>query len=585
MTASYVLQFSDPSNLNTITVLPVPQGPGVNIDSTSLTLVGPGYTNYGLPVAQNFLKLLENFASPNQPLYPIKGQLWYDTSNPNKPVLRINNGRFTSGRWPSASGIYQQTDDPILRYTTSTITEGDIWVDTAHNQLKIRYSNDWTVVGPSAQSGTDKSGPEAVSVESVTGDHYPIIKNWVEGHVVEIISYTSFTPRTVIDGFSSIKVGTTLTTKVVAKYNGLSEKASALEVSPGVLINANQVLKNSASLQIHTGTLYVETLNGLFVRPNATSKSIRIYSDLTNSAFVDFLNIDTAATFRTGIGTSSFITFNSGYASVGINKSPVSNSPALDVNGGGRFLNTLTITTASTIALSVGGGASFGKDISTTGLRVLGQTTSTGKLTVGTSGNGVIIEPGITDQYDIGSLTKKFRDIYASTITATAFNGSVTGSATSLASDRDFKIQGQITATVVTFNGTGNAIFATSLTRDSINAQTVTETPVATHTLLVLNTATTTSSLEKISKKSFLSDVYPNIIQTGMIIPFGTSTNIPSGFLVCNGVEQLIVTYLDLYTLIGTTYGAGAVGTFRTPDMSATTQVSPSTYITYIIKT
>jgi hypothetical protein len=585
MTASYVLQFSDPNNLNTITVLPVPQGPGVDIDSTSLTLVGSGYPNYGLPVAQNFLKLLENFASPNQPLHPIKGQLWYDTSNPNKPVLRVNNGKLTSGRWPSASGIYQQTDDPILRYTTSTIAEGDIWVDTAHNQLKIRYSNDWTVVGPSVQSGTTKSGSEAVSVESVTGDHYPVIKNWVEGHVVEIISYTSFTPRTVIDGFSSISIGTNLTSKVVAKYHGLAEKASALEVSPGVLITANQVLKNSVTSQTHTGTLYVESINGLNVRPNSTSRSIKIYSNLTNSAFVDFLNTDPAATFRMGIGTSSYITFNSGFASLGINKSPVSSSPALDVNGGARFLNTLTITTSSRIALSVGGGASFGNDISTTGLRVSGQTTSTGKLTLGASGDGTIIEPSITDQYDIGSSSKKFRRIYGGDIYAINFNGNVTGSATSLSSSRDFKIQGQITATVVTFNGTANAIFATSLTRDSINAQTVTETPVGTHTLLVLNTATTTSNLEKISKKSFLSDVYPNIIQTGMILPFGTSTNIPSGFLVCDGVAQLIVSYPDLYTLIGTTYGAGGAGTFRTPNMSATTQVSPSTYITYIIKT
>ena len=143
---AYTLSFSDPNTTTTITVLSKTEGTGINIDSTSLTLVGSGYQNYGLPVAQNFLKLLENFASPSEPIHAIKGQLWYDTSNVSKPILRINNGTGTSGRWPSASGIYQQIVDPTIRYTS--IADGDIWVDTANNQLKIRSSNQWTIVGP-----------------------------------------------------------------------------------------------------------------------------------------------------------------------------------------------------------------------------------------------------------------------------------------------------------------------------------------------------------------------------------------------------------------------------------------------------
>ena len=287
MTSPYILKFSDPTNTNSITILPVPQGPGVDIDSTSLALVGSGYKNYGLPTAQNFLKLLENFASPNQPLHPVKGQLWYDIANPNKPVLRINNGKLTSARWPSASGIYQQTDDPQAQFTDS-IAEGDIWVDTANNQLKIRFSNSWTTVGPTLQTGINKSGTEAAFVESTTAQTYPVIKNWVDGKIVEIISYYAFTPRSVIDGFSTIKLGVNLTSKIVAKYNGLSERASALELSPGKLINASEVLKNNATSQTITGLINIQSTNGLNIAPNATSNPINIYSDLTNSAYVNF---------------------------------------------------------------------------------------------------------------------------------------------------------------------------------------------------------------------------------------------------------------------------------------------------------
>ena len=578
---SYTLHFSDPNATATIVVPSKAEGTGVNIDSTSLTLVGAGYPNYGLPTAQNFLKLLENFASPNQPNNSINGQLWYDTSNASRPVLRINNGTGTAGRWTPASGIYQQATDPTIRY--ASIGTGDIWVDTGNNQLKIRVDNAWTIVGPNVLTGTIKSGSETEVIQSTTGDSFPIIKNWVNGQVVEIISYNAFTPRTIIDGFSSIKIGTNITTKVVAKYNGLSEKSAALEASPGVLVTAGDLLKNRATIQIHTGTFYVESTNGLYIRPTSTGNPLRLYSNTTNNGFVNY----TGSTLQVGTQNASYLKFNSAYSSIGINKDPISTSPTLDVAGGARFTSLLTIASSSTLALSVAGGASFGGPLSSYGLRITGQTTSTGKLTIGSGAAGSVIEPASDNISDIGSTSKKFRSIYVSDIFGVdSFSGSITGSAASLTTPRNFKLQGQVTTTsVVSFNGTANLTLVTSLTRSVISDQITTSTTTATQTLLVLNTATTTSSLEKISKSDFLSDIYPLLFTTGMITAFGTSTNIPPGFLPCKGGSYSRATYANLYSLIGTVYGSADPSTFKTPDMSATTSVSPGGYLTYIIKT
>lgn len=237
---SYTLHFSDLTTSTTITVLSKEEGTGINNTSTSLELVGAGYPNYGRPIAQNFLKLLENFAGTSKPLRYIKGQLWYDTSDAQRPILRIFDGK--SDTWPAATGIYQQSSDPYGNGLTTTLLNGDIWVDTNHNQLKIRNAGTWTIVGPNLLTGVAKTGIEATTATSTTGVSYPIIKNWVNGNVVEIISYNAFTPRTVIDGFGNIKIGTNITTKVVAKYNGLAEKASSLELSPGVVINASDVI-------------------------------------------------------------------------------------------------------------------------------------------------------------------------------------------------------------------------------------------------------------------------------------------------------------------------------------------------------
>jgi hypothetical protein len=57
--------------------------------SSSLTLIGKNVNAYGQYVNENFVGLLENFANIAEPLNPLTGQLWYDTTN---AVLKIYNG-------------------------------------------------------------------------------------------------------------------------------------------------------------------------------------------------------------------------------------------------------------------------------------------------------------------------------------------------------------------------------------------------------------------------------------------------------------------------------------------------------------
>jgi len=588
---AYTLKFSDPGKTNVIVI----EGPIVDNYSTSLNLVGQGYPGYGQILAQNFLKLLENFAGPNAPESPIAGQLWYDTSNPARGVLRISNGKISSARWPSANGIYQQANDPSIEYGVNLV-EGDVWVDTGNTQVFIRYSNTWKLVGPSVSTGIAKTGVESVTLQSNFGELFPVLLNWVNGKVISIISYNVFTPRTVIDGFSSLSIGINLNYKISAKFNGLADRASSLEISNGVLVKGSEVLKNtwpSSQRQLMGGSLIVESTQGLFVRRPSTSgvaaKELELYTTVNSGAVINFNN--SSSSLKIGINNNSYIVFNgsNGYGNIGINTSTVENV-VLSVGGTATFKNNIRITTSSvsTIGLTLDGSASIGGNAAVSGnLNVLGLTTISNLLTVGAN-----IIPS-TQTQAIGSAAMPFERIFVKNIgSATTYVrifGSVT-TATTLETTRYFQISGHSTSTLaVGFNGSTSVTMTTTLDRSAINSPVggSTSTTNANQTLLVLDTSTNATDLQSISKKNFLSDIYSAIMNTGMIIPSGTST-VSSSFLLCDGTAyQQVGTYGNLYNVIGTRYGVGSGGTFRVPyllNVTTSTTASVTSSIFYHIK-
>jgi hypothetical protein len=90
--------------------------------------------------------------------------------------------------------------------------------------------------------------------------------------------------------------------------------------------------------------------------------------------------------------------------------------------------------------------------------------------------------------------------------------------------------------------------------------------------------------MDKITKGDLLSDLYSTLLTTGMIIPYG-GTTAPANFLLCNGSTYSQGTYPALYAVIGTTYGTGAPGTFKVPNMTGVTNAVGSIPVNYIIKT
>lgn len=127
---SYNINFTDPANPDPRSPLTV-QDQELN-QETNLTFVGKNYTGYSQFIAENFLHLLENFASPTEPQNAVSGQIWYDTgtnSVPAQPQLKVYDGT----RFVAAGNVKKSISAP----GASSAVLGDLWVDTANQQLSL----------------------------------------------------------------------------------------------------------------------------------------------------------------------------------------------------------------------------------------------------------------------------------------------------------------------------------------------------------------------------------------------------------------------------------------------------------------
>jgi hypothetical protein len=158
--------------------------------TTDLSLVGKDTIGYGTAIAQNSVKLLENFASDTAPTKPTEGQLWWDTG--------------------------------------STVTTADI--DYNHNKaLKI-----WHIVTPGA-AGT--AGGEWITLHSITEgslDGVVLIDDQGGKHTVRVVTVgTTIISITSKDAAFNINQTEATMATYRAAFSNSGAGTGAATVSPG----------------------------------------------------------------------------------------------------------------------------------------------------------------------------------------------------------------------------------------------------------------------------------------------------------------------------------------------------------------
>jgi len=219
---SFAINFYDSSTT------PIIVANGTVDNSTSLTLIGKNYAGYGEPQNENFLHLLENFASPVAPSGSVEGQLWWDKVN-KKLLVRSGTG------WRMVSGTSNTTLAP------TTVSNGELWWDPTTQQLKVFNGSSWDTVGPIFTSAQGQTGERAVTVNDNLAQPHVVSILSVGGVDMAVVSKDPTFTTTDIAGFSTIKPGINLKTSYT--YYGNSENALSL----GGVLAANYLRSDVAS--------------------------------------------------------------------------------------------------------------------------------------------------------------------------------------------------------------------------------------------------------------------------------------------------------------------------------------------------
>ena len=226
----------------------------IDTSASDITLIGRNYKGFGELINENFVKMLENFASSSAPANPLRGQLWYDTSE-NR--LKVYNGTAFS------------TNGIIVANTQPNLATGDIWINSLTNQMSFFDGTDLVLVGPTYTAAQGVSGFESQTILSTLSQNKTVLKFSVQNTLIGVWSASQFTPTstqviseliTAGNPTGTIYPGFNLTSNNY-KYRGVATLAEGL-IDGSTTILAAQFLRSDTNDSTQ-GTLKINTNPGV----------------------------------------------------------------------------------------------------------------------------------------------------------------------------------------------------------------------------------------------------------------------------------------------------------------------------------
>ena len=414
---SYIIHKSD----NKTKIAEVPDG-SIDQYSTDITLIGKNYSGFGQVLNENFVKLLENFASTDYPARPIKGQLWYDSASKN---LKVYSGTMFV---PVSSATVSSTQ-PLSPGV------GDLWYDNSDKQMFYWNGTEQVLLGPSYTDSQLLSGLKTLSVLDTAGNTRVVTCVYNNGRLMGLYANDNFSLAnpTAISGFTGdISIGFNVGTVDNFKLNATSINSDKLGGYP-----ASVYVKTNTTNAL-TGQLRVTTDAGIIVGSSGTaslsinSNNVVIANTIQSKSIVLSVKNDTnttenAITITPSSGSSvGLVDFKSGFL-VNIGGDITINGDLL-VKGATTSINTNTITVKDKIIELAKPSNGTASDASASGGGIILHGTTNHSITWTTPGSW-----NSSDDFNLAA-GKVFK-----------INGEVVLSADSLGSSITFGTQSQVT--------------------------------------------------------------------------------------------------------------------------------------------
>ena len=326
--------------------------------STDITLIGKNYSGFGESLNENFIKLLENFASTSRPDNPIRGQIWFDTS---EAKLKVYTG----------TGFVPVSSASISNSQPGQPGAGDLWFNNISKQLYFYDGISFILLGPAYSQAQGLSGFKVETILDSLNASRVVTYLYNNGILLGIFAKDTFSPKLNIEGFSgSIVPGFNAGTLAGFKFNVTATNADKLDNVIASLYARRDQANNFAQPLIITDNSGINVGAGTEGAFNVAAGNVRLYNTASNKNLSFAVQKGVASETAVNIISPTrevkiYDGFTDSVTTVGGNLTVVGD---LVVQGNTTTINTSVLTIEDkNIVLAATGDSSAGTDVNADG--------------------------------------------------------------------------------------------------------------------------------------------------------------------------------------------------------------------------
>lgn len=219
----------------------------IDTTSTSIALIGRNAVNFGLPLNENFIALMQHFANTSPPPSPVQGQIWFDTVSSSLKVWDGFKWLTVTPPFDGNAGIASVSVTPTIE-AMLMLSGGQIVSAVCHSQILPSQLADDVVIADTAYPFKTRfpSGLEPGITLATDNNGYKLTGIATKANVLttsrNITLDGSVSGNVQFDGGNDVVMTTSLINVLNANLNTSSYWSKVLVNSNGLVTDANVII-------------------------------------------------------------------------------------------------------------------------------------------------------------------------------------------------------------------------------------------------------------------------------------------------------------------------------------------------------